>query len=266
MTSIITSVRNPRILELARLRRGGRVADAPVLIDGRREIDRAARAGWTLEELFVCPGLLDEADRAWAARSDLPVRQRIEVSQPVLERIAFGDRADGLVATARRPARELASLTLSATPLIAVVQGLEKPGNLGAILRSAAAAGVEAVIVSDARTDVYHSSVIRASTGAVFSVPIVETDGEAARQWLAQRRISIIAARPDGADEYTCVNYRGATAFVLGAEAEGLAEDWRNAAIQPVRIPMQGAVDSLNVSVTAALLFYEARRQRTAGH
>ncbi len=260
---IITSVQNPRIVEIAKLRRGRASSDAPVLIDGRREIQRALAAGWSFESLFHCPTMMSDDDRRWLAGAGLPGRCLTEVNAPVMERIAYGDRTDGLVAQAARPQRDLKSLKLGVSPLIAVMHALEKPGNLGGILRSADAAGVEMVIASDPRTDIYNSSVIRASTGAAFSMQLVESASADAAVFLRSRSIQMFAARPDAKVEYTSCDFRGPAAIILGAEAEGLGNAWQGADIQPVRITMQGVCDSLNVSVTAAILFFEARRQRS---
>lgn len=260
---IITSVQNPRVVEIAKLRRGRASADAPVLIDGRREIQRALAAGWSLQTVFHCPAMLSDDDRRWLAGAGLHERALTEVNAPVMERIAYGDRTDGLVALAARPHRDLKSLKVGPAPLIAVMHGIEKPGNLGGILRSADAAGVEAVIASDPRTDVYNSSVIRASTGAVFSMQLTEGTSADAAAFLRSRNVRMFATRPDAKVEYTACDFRGPTAFILGAEAEGLGAAWQGDDIQPVRITMQGVCDSLNVSVTAAILFFEARRQRS---
>jgi TrmH family RNA methyltransferase len=148
--------------------------------------------------------------------------------------------------------------------LVAVLEGVEKPGNLGAVLRSADAAGVSAVIVADGRTDLYNPNAIRASLGTIFTMPLCEAAGGDVLAWLRERRFSILAARVNGAVPYTAVDYRGPTAIVLGSEAAGLSSIWTGDDIQAVRLPMLGAADSLNVSTAAAVLFYEALRQRSA--
>lgn len=260
---IITSVQNPRIIEISLLRRGRAAHDSPVLIDGRREIQRALNADWKIQALYHCPAAMSADDRQWLAGNRFGDRILVEVSQPVIEKIAYGQRNDGFVAVAERPVRKLKDLKLDEPALVAVMHGLEKPGNLGGILRSADAAGVDAVIASDPRTDVYNSSVIRASTGAVFSMNLVECPSADAVAFLRERGVRLFAARPDARNEYTDCDFRGPTAFILGAEADGLGDAWRGDDIQPVRISMNGACDSLNVSVTAAILFFEARRQRS---
>jgi len=259
----ITSVQNPRIIEISQIRRGRAAHDSPVLIDGRREIQRAVDAGWKIQSLYHCPVQMSEDDRKWLAGCRLDDRILVEVSLPVLEKIAYGQRNDGFVAVAERPVRTLSDLRLGSPAMVAVMHALEKPGNLGGILRTADAAGLDAVIASDPRTDIYNSNVIRASTGAVFSMDIVECFAADAAAFLGDRGIRVYAARPDAPQEYTECDFRGPTAFILGAEAAGLGNAWQGADILPIRIPMRGACDSLNVSVTAAILFFEARRQRT---
>jgi TrmH family RNA methyltransferase len=190
-----------------------------------------------------------------------------EVSEPVLVRIAFGDRTDGIVLVIRMPRPTLAEVRLSSAPapLIAVVEGVEKPGNLGAILRSADGAGLDAVVAADPRTDLANPNVIRASLGTIFARPVVAASTADTLTWLRQSGLAIVAARVDGATDYAAQDFRGPIAIVLGAEAEGLSAAWQAPDIRAVRLPMHGVADSLNVAATAAVLFYEARRQRDAG-
>ena len=184
------------------------------------------------------------------------------VNQPVLEKIAFGDRSDGIVAVAAHPQTDLSRLTVRDEMLVAVLENVEKPGNVGAVLRSADAAGVSAVIVADAGTDLYNPNSIRASAGTIFSMPLVACSSSEALAWLRQHAFKIVATRVDGAVDYTNMDYSGRCAVVLGNEAQGLSNAWNSANITAVLLPMRGIGDSLNVSVTAAVLFYEALRQR----
>jgi TrmH family RNA methyltransferase len=202
------------------------------------------------------------------------------VAAAVFERLAFGQRAEGVLAVAEMPRPTLATLnwgssatswggSLTATPtenmtssLIAVLEGVEKPGNVGAVLRSADAAGVSAVIVADGRTDLFNPNAIRASLGTIFTMPVCEAASSDVLAWLREKRFQIIVARVDGSTGYTKVDYRRPTAIVLGGEAAGLSPIWSGDDIAAVHLPMRGAADSLNVSVTAAVLFYEALRQR----
>jgi TrmH family RNA methyltransferase len=264
MTEAIISPANPRIKALVALRRKGAASGDPrILIDGLREIERALRAGLAISELYVCPGSMDRpaaADLLGACRA--AGVEMVEVSEPVFEKIRYGDRTGGLVAVAPRPRRRLEELALSPAPLVAVVENIGKPGNLGGILRSADGAGVEAVVVIDPAIDIYGPNVIRASVSTVFSVPVVPAARDEAVAWLRGLGAQVVAASPDGSRDYATVDYRGPTALVFGSEDRGLSGGWRGGAVIAARVPMLGISDSLNVAATAAILFYEARRQR----
>ena len=262
---MITSLQNPARQRSHRLAREP-AAPAAGIVSDRRHTRNPARieAKVELAEVFVCPTLCGGTD-AEAARlldrlGDMPVRQT-HVSPAVFERLAFGQRAEGIVAVARPPQRALDDLRLPACPLVAVLEGVEKPGNVGAVLRSADGAGVSALIVANGATDLYNPNTIRASLGTIFSIPVCTADSAAARDWLAARRIPIFAARVDAATDYTQADFTGPAAIVLGSEATGLSAIWCDIAT-PIRLPMRGAADSLNVSAAAAVLFYEALRQR----
>ena len=290
-TETISSLQNPRVKGAVRLRqRRGRKLAGRILIDGVREVGRAMEAGVAVGEVFFCADLLagdasgervadahgerendvggGRAERtAWpqlledARRGGACV---IGVTASVFEKIGYGQRADGMVAVAERPAVDIHRLSVGETAVVAVVDRVEKPGNLGAILRTADAAGVAAVLAVDAAVDVYGPNVIRASVGTVFCVPLVEASGEVARTWLRQERFRVVAASADGVTDYAAVNYRGRTAIVLGSESRGLGDDWGGDDVIRAAVPMRGRADSLNVSTTAALFFYEALRQRCA--
>ncbi len=264
---MITSLQNPRVKDAISLRdRRQRRRRGLFLIDGLREISRAAAAGISLEAVFVCHKLLGDKEHESIAILGHAAAKRveqIEVSAAVFERLAFGDRAEGIVAVARMPRRALDDLKLPACPLVAVIEGVEKPGNVGAVLRSADGAGVSALIVADGATDLYNPNTIRASLGTIFSVPTCTSDSTATRDWLTNKRLTIFAARVDAKLDYTDVDFSGPAAIVLGSEATGLSTIWNEAAA-PIRLPMRGIADSLNVSAAAAVLFYETLRQRTA--
>lgn len=262
----ITSLQNPRVKNAVRLRDARhRQKQGRMLIDGARELLRAVDAGVEFEELFVfepacrrddVQTVLDHVDDA-----AIPVWS---VTEPVFQKLAFGHRSEGFVAVARIPQRRLADVPLPEVPLLAVLDGVEKPGNVGAVLRSADGAGVDAVIVADGGTDLYNPNAIRASLGTIFRVSVCEAPAEETLVWLEQRKLQVVAARVDGSVPYTEVDYRRPTALVLGSEAQGLDPRWHDAAVVGVRLPMLGIADSLNVSAAAAVLFYEARRQRGA--
>lgn len=225
----ITSLQNPRIKETVKLRdRKHREHRGQMVIDGAREIRRALACGVAIVEAFVCEPLCRSAE----SRHTLTALQEagvpeIAVSEPVLRKVVFGDRVEGIVAVATLPKRSLAELKLPAAPLVAVLEGIEKPGNVGAIIRSADAAGISALIVADGRADLYNPNCIRASLGAVFALPVVAASGQAALAWIRREGLEIVCTRVDGARDYTHVDFRRPTAIVLGSEAGGLSDAWR---------------------------------------
>ncbi len=263
MPELITSRHNPRIKTVAKLReRRGRRDQGRIIIDGVREIGRALDGGVDLVEAYVCESALDEEGSSLHRRLMASECELVFVNQSVLEKIAFGDRSDGIVAVATPPSTSLSKIVVHEQMLVAVLENVEKPGNVGAVLRSADAAGVSAVIVADGGTDLYNPNSIRASAGTIFSKPVFACSSDEALSWLRQRQFRICATHVDGAVDYTTVNYAGRSAVVLGSEADGLSTAWQGEDITSVQLPMRGIGDSLNVSVTAAVLFYEALRQR----
>jgi TrmH family RNA methyltransferase len=272
--AMLTSHANPRVKAAVRLRdRHEREATGFTIVDGAREIDRALDAGMEVVEAFACEEMAAgrEAQRVLdRLRGGEPSVRRAGgqaaltwVSRSILEKLAFGDRNDGVVAVVRAPRTGLADLRLPGTPLVAVLEGVEKPGNLGAVLRSADGAGVDAVIAADARTDLYNPNAIRASLGTIFTVPVVTATSTATADWLRAHGLRIVVARVDATTFHTDADLTGPLAIVLGSEAGGLTTAWETPDVIPVRLPMLGAADSLNVSVAAAILFYEALRQRS---
>ena len=259
----ITSVQNPRVKQAARLRdRQGRNDQRRIIIDGLREVSRAIDAGVDLIEVFHCPELFRSEHHDLLPAAERIGAELLEVSQPVMEKLAYGDRAEGLLAVARPPERKLADLSLPASPLVVVIEGVEKPGNLGAIVRTADAAGVGAVIVADGETDLYNPHAIRASLGAIFTVPVCAATSAETLAWLMERGLTIWTARVDGEMDYWNAALSGPAAIVLGSEARGLSGNWKGENARPIKLPLLGRVDSLNLSATAAVLFYEALRQR----
>ena len=260
----ITSAANPRVRQALRLRdRRERDRSRLTLIDGVRETARALAGGASLREVFVSSqALLDDEARALLDVLDAGQIERCELGPDAFARLAYGERLEGLIAVAEIPAHGLADLRLGAAPLIAVIEGVEKPGNLGAILRSADGAGVHAVVVADPGTDLFNPNVIRASLGTVFSVRVAVASSGELLAWLREREMRIVAARVQASVDYTAADYRGPVAIALGSEARGLSDAWAELADVSVHVPMLGVADSLNVSATAAILFYEAMRQR----
>jgi len=261
----ITSFQNPRVKAAAKLRdRRERDRRGRILIDGAREIRRALRHGARIVEFFACPALCRSPD-ARAALDELAAAgiSAITTTEPVFSKLAYGERSEGVVAVAEPPRRALAELRLPTAALVAVVDGVEKPGNLGAVIRSADGAGLAALVAADARADFYNPNCIRASLGAVFALPVAAAPAEEVKHWLAAAGLAIVAARVDGGIDYTTIDFTRPTAIVLGSEAAGLGDLWTGAGVTAARLQMRGAVDSLNVSATAAVIFYEALRQRT---
>ncbi len=262
----ISSPANPRIRATAALRdRRERERTGRIVIDGARELLRALDAGVAVETIFAC----EERCRSAACVELLdrlgPDDPRVvRIGEAALRKVAFGDRAEGVVGVAARPALDLAALRLPADPLIVVVEGVEKPGNLGAIVRTADGAGADAVVVAGPLTDVHNPNAIRASLGTIFSVPLAAAASDDVLAWLRRRGTRIVVARVDGAVAYADVDLRGAVAIVVGSEAGGLTASWDGPDVVAARLPMLGAADSLNVSAAAAVLLYEARRQRDA--
>jgi len=221
MATRISSTANPRLKAAARLR-GRRERDRAglTLIDGVRENLRALQAGAVVREVFIEPELLVEPEaKALLERlreESVPV---LEVGRDAFARLAYGDRLDGVIAVAETPSRRLSDLVLPPEPLIGVIEGVEKPGNLGAVLRTADGAGVSAIIVAESATDLFNPNIIRASLGTVFAVPVCVASSGEVLAWLQERGIAIIAARVDGSVDYAAADYRGAVAIALGTDA-----------------------------------------------
>jgi RNA methyltransferase, TrmH family len=262
--SVLTSFANPRVKATTALRdRRERDRAGLTLVDGAREVRRALDGGADIVEAFVSEPLLAGPD----ARAALDaLRERAipvtATSEAVFAKLAFGDRAEGILAVVRVPSAALADLTLPRDPLVVVIEGVEKPGNIGAIMRSADGAAADAVIAASPRTDLFNPNAIRASAGTMFTVPTGAGPTDEVIGWLRAGGIRIVAARVGAGRAYTEADLTGPLAVALGGEADGLTDAWAADGIEPVNLPMLGVADSLNVSTTAAILLYEARRQR----
>ncbi|TWT39094.1 TrmH family RNA methyltransferase [Blastopirellula retiformator] len=265
MPERITSVQNPRIKAAAKLRqRRAREQQGRTIIDGVREIERALAKEFPLLELFLCDELLvgAEADALRQRVASQPNLQVYDIPRDVCEKLSFGERSEGAVSVANYPVTSLDACQLSSTPLIVVLEDVEKPGNLGAILRTADAVGADCLIAADARTDLFNPNAIRASLGTIFAVPTFEATTAETMAFLRKHGVQMFAARVEGAVSYEQVRFDGPTALILGSEAEGLSDRWLADDVTNIRLPMRGIADSLNVSTTAAVLLYEADRQR----
>ena len=262
---LIDSPANPRIRAAAALReRREREATGMTLVDGGREARRAIEAGADVDTAFVCTALLTSEDAREAVNALAKARGRRElvaVSERAFEKLAYGDRADGILLVVRPRVRSLDDLELPATPLVVVTEDVEKPGNVGAILRSADGAGADAVIAVGG-TDLFNPNVIRASVGTVFSMPVAAAPAAEVAAWLAARGVRVVATRVDSPTLHADADLRGPVAIVLGSEADGLSAAWSGGHVESIRLPMEGVADSLNVSAAAAILLYEAWRQR----
>lgn len=258
----IESTANPRIKALAELKeRKGRQKQGQFLIEGAREIERALQGGIALHQALYTPQLSEEENQVlqqlWQRGLDT-----LEVAPAPLAKLSVRENPAGLIAVASPPQGKLSQLALPSPALVLVCVGVEKPGNLGAILRSADAAGAHAVLAVGG-LELWHPQVIRNSTGVVFTLPTFGITEEHALEWLRQSGLALVASSPGASLSYWQANLRESVALAVGPEHQGLPEKWLKRATQQVRIPMRGHADSLNVSVSAALLLYEALRQRS---
>jgi len=255
----IASTQNPRIKNVVKLmNRKERDATKQFLIEGLREIERALANKFPLISLFFCEELI--ADKS--ALKQFQGLELISCTEPVFRKISYRESPDGFLAVARQVERGLDDLKAAKNALYLVAEGVEKPGNLGALLRSSDATGASGLLLSDKLTDIYNPNVVRASVGTLFSVPIVESDGESLAAFFKKHGIKTFAATPEAAIPYTQANFQGPSAIIVGTEHEGLSDFWKKHADERIFIPMHGIADSLNVSAAATLLLYEAIRQR----
>lgn len=265
MTERITSLQNPRVKQLVRLReRRERDAAGLFLIEGYREVRRALEKGVAPQELYFSPDwFLGENEPALIEQARQAGAQLFELSKDAFAKVAYRERPDGLLAVATQWKSTLDELKLGAAPFLLVCESIEKPGNLGTILRSADAAGCDAVILCDAVTDIFNPNVVRASTGVLFSVPVVVAESATVHAWLKAKGIRTAATTPHTDNLYTRTDLRGPLAIVMGSEQYGLSEFWMQGADVLVRIPMAGQADSLNVAMATIITLFEAVRQRS---
>jgi TrmH family RNA methyltransferase len=263
MPNLITSVQNPRIKQAVRLRqRRQRDREGLLLVEGAAELSLALAGGARPRAVFYCPALSPRPLVDLLAHAEQAGAELVEVSQPVFEKLAYRENPEGIVAVLPAAGRRLADLAPGQRPLFLVVEAVEKPGNLGALMRSADACAADGVIVCDPATDLNNPNVVRSSRGTLFTVPVAEASTAEAIAWLRARHIAILAATPQAVLVYTDADLRGPVAIAVGTEDKGLSAAWLDQADQIVRIPMLGRVNSLNVSTAGTLLLYEALRQR----
>ena len=261
MENFISSVQNPKIKQLLTLQKKSaeRRREGLFVVEGLRELRHCVDAGYEIDSLFYCESLGGNTNHFMA-------KNRYEVSPQVYERMAYRESTEGVMALVKSREHRLEGLKLSENPLIMVLEGVEKPGNLGAVLRSADAAGADAVVVCDPLTDLYNPNLIRASIGAAFTVPTVACTSAECIAFLKARNIQILTAQLQDSSLYYDTDMRRGVALVMGTESTGLTQQWRLAADAHIQIPMLGKLDSLNVSVSAAILLFEAVRQRKNAH
>ncbi len=269
-TESITSAQNPKIKNLLLLQEKSRARREQGLfvVEGWRELEHCLEGGFTVRTLFICPEICPEEllphnlTTLFSAGTGAP--SVFEIPEQLYRKVAYRESTEGIIAEVEVKALSLEGLSLPENPLVVVLEAVEKPGNLGAVLRSADAAGASAVIVCDPLTDIFNPNLIRASIGAVFTVPVVAAASADVIPWLKARGIQILTAQLQDSSAYYDIDMRRSTAIVMGTESTGLTDIWRKAADAHIRIPMLGRLDSLNVSVSASILLYEAVRQRQA--
>lgn len=258
----ITSIQNPTIKELLQIQVKSKVRNKTKLfiVEGLREIDMALSSGYVLEQLFI----YDQIEKAnqWLNKQDFTSDKLTQVSGEVYQKIAYRENTEGIIGLFQQKSHELDVLKLSKNPLILVAEGLEKPGNIGAILRTADAAKVEAVIIANPVSDLYNPNLIRASLGGVFTNQIAIGQSEKVKSFLINHEIKIFSATLQNSNVYYKENFLQSSAIVLGSEAQGLSDIWRKTDCQAINIPMKGQLDSMNVSVATAILIFESLRQR----
>jgi TrmH family RNA methyltransferase len=257
---IITSTANPRIKEIIALEKARtRKESGLFVLEGVKEIGMAITAGYDLETLLWCPQIVGEQLTVKHA-----ARQTIQISEEIFSRLAIRENSGGLLAVAKSKSHNLNDVALGKNPLVIVLESVEKPGNLGAVLRTADAAGVDAVIICDPQTDLYNPNVIRSGLGSLFTMQVAVTDSASAIAFLKDHDIGIYCTHLEASVPYDTIDFTRASAIVMGTEATGLSRIWTKAATNNIIIPMYGDVDSMNVSVSAAIVTFEAIRQRRA--
>lgn len=259
---MITSLQNPAIKNIVKLSKSKERREQQLfVIEGARELSLAIQSNYKIETVYICRDKFHETKYPHVLET-ISGNDIYDVSPIVFEKIAYRENSDGLVALARPKPHGLEDLHLSNNPFIILLESVEKPGNLGAVLRTADAAGADAVIVCDSHTDLYNPNVIRSGVGGLFTVQTAVCSSNDAFEWLKSRNINIYAAELGAFEFYQNIDFRLPSAIVMGTEADGLTDFWINNATERIKIPMRGKIDSLNVSVSTAVITFEAMRQR----
>ncbi|MEM6430127.1 MAG: RNA methyltransferase [Deinococcota bacterium] len=261
----IESASNSRISAFAKLKtRRARTREGKFLIEGQRELARALAANVSIETLLLCPDVVTHLDSELNLDDVTDAVQVLSLSEAAFNKLSMRQSPDGVIAVAKRMERHLDELTAATNRLYLVIDGLEKPGNIGALLRTADSVNVDAVFTTGTGTDLENPNVIRASMGSVFSRPVLQVDDTELSTWFRQHQVKVVAASPHSQQAYWQLELTQAVAIVLGTEHEGLSEYWQTRAEEQALIPMYGQADSLNVATSGALLLYEVLRQRSS--
>ncbi|MFV0420077.1 MAG: TrmH family RNA methyltransferase [Dysgonomonas sp.] len=258
----IVSLQNPKIKNIGKLSKNKERREQNIfIIEGARELSLALMADYEIDSVFICPELFAKTDYPNVLNS-IPENKLFEVSEAVFEKVAYREGSDGLLTLARPKSHTLKDLNISVNPFIIILEAVEKPGNLGAILRTVDAAQADAVIICDPATDLYNPNAIRSSVGCIFTVQTAVCTSQEALDFLHQRKIRSFAAELQASQWYQDTDFKQSSAIIMGTEADGLTSFWLQNADARIKIPMRGKIDSLNVSVSTAVLTFEAMRQR----
>jgi TrmH family RNA methyltransferase len=264
MSKLVTSLQNPLIKNVLLLEEKPRERKIQnlIVIEGVRETRLALISGFTVTTLFYCREFINDKELDALLKQAVSSFELIEIPAEIYNRIAYRKDCEGLIALANPKRILFRDLKLSSNPLILVMESIEKPGNLGAILRTADAGNLDAVIICDPQTDIFNPNAIRSSIGCIFTMPVVTSTTEHTIAWLRSNRVSMMATALTATHYYHETNYRQPTAIIMGSEAHGLSQKWLDEADHLIKIPMRGKIDSMNVSASAAIVVFEALRQR----
>lgn len=261
-TMLISSLQNPSVKNIVKLSKSReRRLQNIFMLEGARELSLAQRFGYKVESVYLFRHLFEKTKYP-DVLAQIPQNQIFEITQPVFEKIAYRENSDGILALVKPKSHRLSDLKLSDNPFVILLESVEKPGNLGAVLRTADAAAADAVIICDPLTDLYNPNVIRSSVGGVFTVQTAVCTSQEALEWLKTNKINTFAAELQAAEFYQNIDFTSPSAIVMGTEADGLSNFWLQNCDHRIKIPMSGAIDSLNVSVSTAIITFEAMRQR----
>ncbi len=259
---MITSLQNPAIKNIVKLSKSNERKEKQLfVIEGARELSLALQSNYRVEAVYVCREMFEKTKYPDVLNS-IDEKNIFDISPHVFEKVAYRENSDGVVALAKPKSHSLNDLKLSSNPFVIILESVEKPGNLGAILRTADAAAVDAAIVCDPQTDLYNPNVVRSSVGGIFTVPTAVCTSSEAVQFLEDKGIISYSAELQAAEFYQDIDFTKPSAIVMGTEADGLTDYWLKNAKKRIKIPMRGKIDSLNVSVSTAVLTFEAMRQR----